>query len=124
MNSLDHKPRRKKCTVSVADASSRADGRDRIPRARSLEDPAAPPVDGAGVRCLSAARGTGVHRFAPRLYKAQAKLQILKQDAAASLSDNSQADAAATSDALDFNLVGADAGQRAQVQQPGAAGHP
>jgi succinoglycan biosynthesis transport protein ExoP len=43
--------------------------------------------------------------FSPRLYKAQAKLQILRQDAAASLSDNSQADAAATNDALDFNLA-------------------
>jgi polysaccharide biosynthesis transport protein len=43
--------------------------------------------------------------FSPRLYKAQAKLQILRQDAAASLSDNNQADAAATNDALDFNLA-------------------
>jgi polysaccharide biosynthesis transport protein len=43
--------------------------------------------------------------FAPRLYKAQAKLQVLKQDAAASLSDPSQGDAAAASDALDFNLA-------------------
>jgi succinoglycan biosynthesis transport protein ExoP len=43
--------------------------------------------------------------FAPRLYKAQAKLQVLKQDAAATLSDNNQTDAAAASDALDFNLA-------------------
>ncbi|HWZ52856.1 MAG TPA: polysaccharide biosynthesis tyrosine autokinase [Granulicella sp.] len=40
--------------------------------------------------------------FAPRLYKAQAKLQVLKQDAAANLSE--QGDSAAASDALDFNL--------------------
>ncbi len=41
----------------------------------------------------------------PRLYKAEAKLQILKQDAAAGLSDPSQASATAAADALDFNLA-------------------
>lgn len=43
--------------------------------------------------------------LAPRLYKAQAKLQVLRQDAAASLSENAQADTEATNDALDFNLI-------------------
>jgi polysaccharide biosynthesis transport protein len=47
--------------------------------------------------------GLGYVVFAPRLYKAQAQLQVLKQDAAANL-DPSQPEAAAASDALDFNL--------------------
>ncbi len=41
----------------------------------------------------------------PRLYKAQAKLLLLKQDYAAGLSDPTQASASAAADALDFNLA-------------------
>ncbi len=42
--------------------------------------------------------------FMPRLYRAQAQLQILKQDAATELSDPAQAAGTAAADALDFNL--------------------
>ena len=41
----------------------------------------------------------------PRLYKAEAQLQVLKQDAAAGLSDPAQSSASAAADALDFNLA-------------------
>ena len=41
----------------------------------------------------------------PRLYRATAQLQILKQDAATDLSDPAQAASSAAADALDFNLA-------------------
>ena len=41
----------------------------------------------------------------PRLYRAEAKLQILKQDAAVGLADPAQASSTAAADALDFNLA-------------------
>ncbi len=41
----------------------------------------------------------------PRLYRAEARLQILRQDAAASFADPAQASATAAADALDFNLA-------------------
>lgn len=49
--------------------------------------------------------GIVVSLLTPRLYRAEAKLQILKQDAAAGLSDPAQATASAAADALDFNLA-------------------
>lgn len=43
--------------------------------------------------------------FAPRLYQADAKMEILKQNAATDLGDPSQASASLAADALDFNLA-------------------
>ncbi|WP_263381265.1 polysaccharide biosynthesis tyrosine autokinase [Granulicella arctica] len=58
----------------------------------------------AGI-CGSILLGAVVSLATPRLYRAEAKLQILKQDAAAGLSDPAQASASAAADALDFNLA-------------------
>ena len=43
--------------------------------------------------------------IAPRLYRANAQLEILKQDPAAGLADSAQASASMAADALDFNLA-------------------
>ena len=43
--------------------------------------------------------------FVPRLYRAEAQLQVLKQNSAAFLGDSAQASASAAADALDFNLA-------------------
>src|ERR1700712_4521917 len=52
--------------------------------------------------CMALVCGIAVTLATPRLYRAEAKLQILKQDAAAGLSDPAQASASAAADALDF----------------------
>jgi succinoglycan biosynthesis transport protein ExoP len=43
--------------------------------------------------------------ISPRLYRASAQLEILKQESAAGLSDSAQASASMAADALDFNLA-------------------
>ncbi|HEY0758400.1 MAG TPA: polysaccharide biosynthesis tyrosine autokinase [Acidisarcina sp.] len=51
------------------------------------------------------ALGLAYTLFTPKLYRAEAKLQILKQDAAADFSDSAQSSSTAAADALDFNLA-------------------
>jgi|GEM_PF-2152158 len=59
----------------------------------------------AGMVALALVLGLAYCQFSPRLYKAEAQLQLLKQDAASDLSDPAQAANSAAVDALDFNLA-------------------
>lgn len=54
---------------------------------------------------IALALGVIYNLVVPRLYRATAQLQILKQDAATDLSDPAQAAGTAAADALDFNLA-------------------
>ena len=54
---------------------------------------------------VALALGVIYNLVVPRLYRATAQLQILKQDAATDLSDPAQAAGTAAADALDFNLA-------------------
>lgn len=49
--------------------------------------------------------GLGYVLLTPRLYRAEAKLQVMKQDPVSGLGDPEQASASMASDALDFNLA-------------------
>jgi succinoglycan biosynthesis transport protein ExoP len=57
------------------------------------------------ILACSIALGVLYALFMPRLYRANAQMEILKQDAAAGLSDPAQASATMAADALDFNLA-------------------
>lgn len=59
----------------------------------------------AGAVAAALLLGLIYNLLTPRLYKAEGQLQLLKQDAAAVLSDPSAAASSAAADALDFNLA-------------------